>query len=125
MNCKRIKNQVLSVVFLLAAAGCATTSPETAQTATDSASTPAVPLVSDENSPAPVAAVKPKAENSKPIATFDEEAAAGHPNIWSRIRAGFSIEPLGRPLVEREARWFANNPEYMQRMMERAKLYLY
>jgi membrane-bound lytic murein transglycosylase D len=27
--------------------------------------------------------------------------------------------------VEREARWFANNPEYMQRMMERASLYLY
>ena len=27
--------------------------------------------------------------------------------------------------MEREASWFANNPEYMQRMMERASLYLY
>ncbi|MCR4346482.1 MAG: transglycosylase SLT domain-containing protein [Sulfuricaulis sp.] len=126
MDCKRIKNQVLSVVFLLAAAGCATTSPETDQTAKDSASTPAAPFVSKEDSPAPVATVKPRAENTRPVATFDDGAAsANHSDIWSRIRAGFSIKPLDSPLVEREARWFANNPEYMQRMMERASLYLY
>ncbi|MBI3570051.1 MAG: transglycosylase SLT domain-containing protein [Gammaproteobacteria bacterium] len=35
------------------------------------------------------------------------------------------MKPLDSPLVEREARWFADNPEYMQRMMDRAKLYLY
>jgi membrane-bound lytic murein transglycosylase D len=125
MDWKRIKNQLLSVVFLLAAAGCATTSPETAQTAKDSAPEAAVPFVSEENSPAPVAVAASKPESSKPAATFDEEAARNDSDIWARIRAGFSIKPLDSPLVEREARWFANNPEYMQRMMERASLYLY
>lgn len=127
MEWKRIlKYQVLSVVLLLAAAGCATTSP-TDQTARDSASGAAVPFVSEEDSPAPVAAAVAKPGGSKPHATFEEEATAAtnHSDIWSRMRAGFSIEPLDSPLVEREARWFANNPEYMARMMERAKLYLY
>jgi membrane-bound lytic murein transglycosylase D len=91
----------------------------------DSAPDAAVPFVSEADSPAPVAAAAAKPEHSKPHATFDEEAASNNSDIWSRIRAGFSIKPLDSPLVEREARWFANNPEYMQRMMERASLYLY
>lgn len=125
MDWKRIKNQVLFVVLLLATAGCATTSPETAQTAKDSASDAAVPLVSKDNSSAPAAAVTSKPESSKPHATFDEQAASNHSDIWARIRAGLALEPLDSPLVDAEARWFANNPEYMQRMMDRAKLYLY
>jgi len=125
MECKRIRNQLLLVVLLLATAGCATTSPETAQTAKDSAPEAAVPFVSEADSPAPVAAAAAKPERSKPHATFDEEAASNGSDIWARIRAGFSVPPLDSPLVEREARWFANNPEYMQRMMERASLYLY
>src|SRR3989344_2202822 len=124
MDWKRIKNQVLSVVLLLATAGCATTSQETAQTAEDSAPASAFQSVS-KGSPAPVAAVTPKAESNKPSESANETTATNHSDIWTRIRAGFSIEPLDSPLVEREARWFANNPEYMQRMMERAKLYLY
>jgi len=125
MDWKRIKNQLLFVVLLLVTAGCATTSPETAQTAKDPAPEAAVPFVSEADSPAPVAAVASKKPESKPHVTFDEEAASNNSDIWARIRAGFSIPPLDSPLVEREARWFANNPEYMQRMMERASLYLY
>jgi membrane-bound lytic murein transglycosylase D len=36
-----------------------------------------------------------------------------------------SMPPLESPLVERHARWFAGNPEYMSRMTERARLYLH
>ena len=46
-------------------------------------------------------------------------------DIWARLRKGFAIEPLDSPLVDKEIQWFVNNPEYMQRMMERARLYLY
>jgi membrane-bound lytic murein transglycosylase D len=127
MDWNRNKNQVLSVVLLLVTAGCATTSPETTQIA---------------NNPAPSADVKPIAKsppllgptitaNPEDIQTAettdakDEPAVNKHPDIWSRIRAGFTIDHLDVPRVEAEARWFANNPEYMQRMMERARLYLY
>src|SRR3989344_1349729 len=97
MDWKRIKNQVLSVVLLLAAAGCATTSQETAQTAEDSAPASAFQSVS-KGSPAPVAAVTPKAESNKPAESANETTATNHSDIWIRIRAGFSIEPLDSPL---------------------------
>ncbi|MDH3514205.1 MAG: LysM peptidoglycan-binding domain-containing protein [Gammaproteobacteria bacterium] len=121
------KNQVLSVVLLLVTAGCATTSPETAQTAKDPAPattnqvvTKAGPLFG------PATAANPEKPQAAEIPdTGDDPAASSHPDIWSRIRAGFSLEPLEVPRVEAEARWFANNPEYMARMMERARLYLY
>jgi membrane-bound lytic murein transglycosylase D len=125
MECKRIRNQLFFVVLLLVTAGCATTSPENTETAKDSAPESAIPFVSEADSPAPVATVASKKPESKPHVTFDEEAASNNSDIWSRIRAGFSIPALDSPLVDREARWFANNPEYMQRMMERASLYLY
>ena len=126
MAWKRNKNKVLSVALLLVTTGCATNPQGTDQIATESALDAAVAPVA-KVSPAPTqVAVTPKAENNKPIATFEEGALpTNHADIWSRMRAGFSIPALDSPLVEREARWFASNPEYMARMMERAKLYLY
>ena len=126
MAWKRNKNKVLSVALLLVTTGCATNPQGTDQIATEPALDAAVAPVA-KVSPAPTqVAVTPKAENNKPIATFEEGALpTNHADIWSRMRAGFSIPALDSPLVEREARWFASNPEYMARMMERAKLYLY
>ncbi len=124
MAWKRIRYQVLSVVFLLAVAGCATTSPETKKTATEPASDSAIQAIA-KTTPERVPAVLPVATNTKPAATFNEEATGNHSDIWTRIRAGFAMEPLDSPQVEKEIQWFVNNPEYMQRMMDRAKLYLY
>ncbi len=126
MAWKRNKNKVLSVALLLVTTGCATNPQETNQIATESALDAAIaPAAKDSPAPAQTAAT-PKAENTKAVTTFEEGALpTNHADIWGRMRAGFSIPPLDSPLVEREARWFANNPEYMARMMERAKLYLY
>ena len=46
-------------------------------------------------------------------------------NLWDRIRDGFALPPLDDPRVAYHERWFANNPKYMDRKMERARLYLY
>ena len=48
-----------------------------------------------------------------------------HTNLWQRIRAAYALLPLDSPLIAKHERWFSNNPEYMERMMGRAKLYLY
>lgn len=50
---------------------------------------------------------------------------AHHPDIWTRIRAGFGMRRLDGPLVAKHEQWFLNNPEFMQAMMERAGMYLY
>jgi membrane-bound lytic murein transglycosylase D len=46
-------------------------------------------------------------------------------NLWQRIRNGFGMAEPDTPLVARQERWFAKQPDYVVRMSERARLYLY
>lgn len=46
-------------------------------------------------------------------------------DLWARIRAGFAMPELNSRLVARQEKWYADNPEYVARMTERARLYLY
>lgn len=46
-------------------------------------------------------------------------------NLWQRIRAGYGLPQMDSPLVERHEEWYASNPAYMKRLVERAHLYLY
>ncbi|HEX4522941.1 MAG TPA: transglycosylase SLT domain-containing protein [Casimicrobiaceae bacterium] len=46
-------------------------------------------------------------------------------NLWERIRAGFAMPDLDTPEVRKAADWYAANPEYVGRMVERSRRYLY
>ena len=46
-------------------------------------------------------------------------------SLWKRIRAGFALPELESPLVARHEAWYLNRPDYVQRMIERSRLYLY
>ena len=123
MDWKRIKKQVLPVVVLLTLAGCATTSPETAKKAPEPTPAQAAPVAGDMNVTSPPATAQ--AESDKPAETKPDIAKNDSSDIWARLRKGFTMKPLDSPQVDREIQWFVNNPEYMQRMMDRARLYLY
>jgi membrane-bound lytic murein transglycosylase D len=123
MRWQRIKQQVLPVVVLLTLAGCATTSPETAKKAPEPTSAQATLAADDLNvtsSPATTLFESDKPADTKPVVVTSNDS-----DLWARLRKGFTMKPLDSPQVEREIKWFVNNPEYMQRMMDRAKLYLY
>jgi membrane-bound lytic murein transglycosylase D len=47
------------------------------------------------------------------------------PSIWERIRAGFAMPDLDSPLVARHEAWYLNRPDYVERMIERSRLYLH
>jgi len=80
---------------------------------------PDTPPVPSQNA-ANTASDNPDAQAaSKPV---DPES---YKNLWQRIRAGLRIPTPDTPLVEQHERWFAENPEYISRMVERARLYLY
>jgi membrane-bound lytic murein transglycosylase D len=123
MHWQRIKKQVLPVVVLLTLAGCATTSPETAKKAPEPTPAQAASAAGDLNVTSPSATAL--FESDKPVETKPDVAKGDSSDIWARLRKGFTMKPLDSPQVEREIKWFVNNPEYMQRMMDRAKLYLY
>ena len=123
MHWQRIKKQVLPVVVLLTLAGCATSSPETAKKAPEPTPAQAAPAAGDINvTSSPATALF---ESDKPAETKPDVATSNDSDIWARLRKGFTMKPLDSPQVEREIKWFVNNPEYMQRMMDRARLYLY
>lgn len=46
-------------------------------------------------------------------------------NLWVRIRGGFAMRDLDTPLVARHEQWYANRPDYVARMTDRARRYLY
>lgn len=46
-------------------------------------------------------------------------------DLWDRIRRGFAMPELQHELVRDREQWYANRPDYMQRMTERSRKYLF
>jgi membrane-bound lytic murein transglycosylase D len=46
-------------------------------------------------------------------------------DLWERIVAGYAIPDIDGPLVEKWEQWYATRPDYVARMVERSRRYLY
>ncbi|MGH8616093.1 MAG: transglycosylase SLT domain-containing protein [Burkholderiales bacterium] len=46
-------------------------------------------------------------------------------SLWTRVRAGFRIDDIETPLVQSQEEWLAARPEYLRRVVERSRRYLY
>jgi len=46
-------------------------------------------------------------------------------DLWQRIRHGFAVPDLDNALVREKTRYYAARPEYLQRIFDRSRLYLY
>ena len=46
-------------------------------------------------------------------------------DLWARLRAGFAVPELDTPLVAENEAWYAERPEYVARMLERSRRYLF
>jgi len=65
------------------------------------------------------ATLKPRA----PIATIDRTVPPQ--DLWQRIRQGFSIPDIDNALVREKMAYYAARPEYLQRIFDRSRMYLY
>lgn len=52
----------------------------------------------------------------------DEQAPR---DLWVRIRDGFAMRDLQSPLIAKHEQWYASRPDYVARMTDRARRYLY
>ena len=59
-----------------------------------------------------------------PTGTGPREDASERPDAWARIRGGLSLPHPLHPRVERQIEWYRNNPEYLDRLAQRARPYL-
>jgi membrane-bound lytic murein transglycosylase D len=139
MESRRSNRALLCGLTLLAVSGCATTIEQKPAAPTTTATPPAAALKATPAEPPAIAIIKAAAD-PKPVASADTAAEAAadsaaadsdtiegprHNDVWARIRNGYGLAPLDSNLIARHEQWFMNNPEYMQAMMERARLYLF
>ena len=74
----------------------------------------------------PIMEAAPAPENAQ--AQEDAQAPGANPapqDLWPRIRSGFAMRDLDSKLVARHEKWYARNPEYIARMTDRARRYLF
>ncbi len=46
-------------------------------------------------------------------------------DMWARIRRGYAIADLDTSLVRQQENWYASRPDYLQRMADRSRRYLF
>jgi membrane-bound lytic murein transglycosylase D len=132
----------------------AVTQAEVAPAATTAASIPtpsrapasASQGVATARSPLPPAdaQVVPQAELNAGDGVADEGAAIGaealagnnshtlagltpeqYPDVFDRMRAGFKLDDIDSPRIDQQLAFYANNPQYLERVFGRAGLYLH
>ena len=108
-------------VFLIGLSGCSQL-PKTEETAQAPAVTPA-----QVQAPEAAPAFKPSSPfNQTTIAKPKPPAPVEPPaDIWVRIRQGFAMPDLENDLVKDREEWYAARPDYMVRMTERSRKYLF
>lgn len=80
---------------------------------------PTTVAATEETKPALAALGSGDTEACPPI------AKSQGPDVWQRIRDGYAMPEMDSKLIAHYERYYARNPEYMERMGERARRYLY
>ncbi|MCC2676205.1 MAG: peptidoglycan lytic transglycosylase, Glycoside Hydrolase Family 23-like protein [Ramlibacter sp.] len=120
-----MKYRLLALTAVLVLAGCATTSgPEQKEAAVETresqppqakAAPPAAVIPTG-----PLSAIQSSEVSSQPVASLEPP-----PDLWGRIRKGFAMPNLENDLVRRHEQWYATRPDYLQRMTDRSRKYLF
>ncbi len=122
---------VIAIAMAFGVAACATTTPAPDSAPAPVVSAPAIAAESAANaadSAAPViiapasTLLKPFAE---PIAAELEPLPPPADDLWERIRKGFTIADLDDPYVGKWEQWYSERPDYVERMIDRSRRYLY
>jgi len=66
----------------------------------------------------PIDPVQPE----RPVDLLDDTTRI---DLWARVRMGFSLPDIDNDLVRGRERWYADRPDYVQRMTERGSRYLF
>ena len=69
------------------------------------------------------------AQGKRPLVRGVEPGSSTNANaggdLFERIRTGFTLEDVDQDAIDREERWFASHPDYLDRTFKRGERYLY
>jgi len=132
--------RLLAFLLALLIAGCATPPGGKPATTDDETAPQAViekPEAQPAPKPAPAQAAAPKP--ATPLPPFEGPRATVQPrdpvalidrttppaDLWQRIRQGYQIPDMDNAVVREKMAYYAARPEYLQRIFDRSKMYLY
>ncbi len=81
----------------------------------DNASPEQTSIISIESAP----------NDSTPLLKAADNLGNPQQDLWARIRVGFSLADLDTHLVQENIDWYVHRPDYVSRMLERSKRYLF
>jgi membrane-bound lytic murein transglycosylase D len=119
---------------IVALAGCATNVPEPVTptppgpVAVEAAPPQPVPPPVAHEAAASAAVASPAAAPTDPLrpeVPVDLEDRSARLDLWERVRRGFAMPDINGDLVRHHEQWYANRPDYVQRMTERGSRYLF
>jgi membrane-bound lytic murein transglycosylase D len=112
--------QIAGLAALLWLAGCANMTPPspdaTGTPAGKSAQVPGLPVIPG----GPLQPITADQAASQGVARLQPPA-----DLWERIRRGFQMRNLDNDLVRQQEQWYTSRPDYIQRMTERSRKYLF
>jgi membrane-bound lytic murein transglycosylase D len=111
---------LLSALSVLALAACASQGPKAPAFNTS--------LTPSEASQQKVADAIRRTAAAKETIDVDKTpvtSLVGAADLWTRIRNGFQIPDLQSDLVDMQVNWYAQRPDYVERMTSRSQKYLY
>ncbi len=121
----RIQYGLCLIALFLMLTGCASVAPSqpsvpVATAETEVQAQPQAPVTTPVPLPLPLKAVP--VASAIPVAVIKQEPPA---DIWERIRLGFAMPNLEGSLVQDREQWYASKPDYILRMTERSRKYLF
>ncbi len=118
--------KLLALTAVLALAGCATTSgPAGSDVAVETREKKAAAAEARAALPSvipqgPLSAIQPSELSSQSVTALEPPA-----DLWARIRRGFAMPNLENDLVRRHEQWYSSRPDYIERMTDRSRKYLF
>ena len=116
---KRFRLALLAVLV----SACAS-APQPPEVVPESLPAPTVPRADKASTPPPFRAeaheIKDRLREMAPI-----DRTAPIDDLWQRVRYGFAMPDLDNALVRTQTRYYATRPDYLQRIFDRGRLYLY
>ncbi|MCG1041770.1 transglycosylase SLT domain-containing protein [Mycetohabitans sp. B8] len=118
---------ILSALLTLLLAACASSGTNMAQSSqpASSALSTSQNLQLVEGNPIQKHAALSASKHTIDVDHGSVQELQGSDDLWSRIRAGVQIPDLQSNLVDMQTNWYAQRPDYVERMTERSKKYLY
>jgi membrane-bound lytic murein transglycosylase D len=81
------------------------------------------PISTPPPAPPPPLAERQEVKDRASLAAIDRTAPID--DLWQRVRQGFAMSDIDNALVGQMTRYYAARPEYLQRIFDRSRLYLY